>query len=82
MHDNARTRALLEHFGWEIFEHPPYSPDLAFSDHNLFLHIKIFLGGQSLGSDQAAKEVVHDWLKGEHLRRRNTKAGLTVRQVS
>jgi transposase len=38
LHDNARphtpvrTRALLEYFNWELFEHPPYSPDLAPSD--------------------------------------------------
>ncbi|KAJ4428773.1 hypothetical protein ANN_25766 [Periplaneta americana] len=38
LHDNARphtaasTRELLDQFGWEIFDHPPYSPDLAPSD--------------------------------------------------
>jgi hypothetical protein len=32
LHDNfrshtaARTRVLLEHFNWELFDHPPYSP--------------------------------------------------------
>jgi hypothetical protein len=32
LHDNrrldtaARTRALLEHFIWVLFDHPPYSP--------------------------------------------------------
>jgi hypothetical protein len=25
----ARTGALLEHFNWELFDHTPYSPDLA-----------------------------------------------------
>lgn len=42
-HDNARphtanvTKKLLEEeFGWEILEHPPYSPDLAPSDYHLF----------------------------------------------
>jgi transposase len=28
----ARTRALLEHYNWELFDHPPYSPDLTPSD--------------------------------------------------
>jgi histone-lysine N-methyltransferase SETMAR len=38
-HDNARphtavcTPALLEHFNWELFDHPHYSPDLAPSDY-------------------------------------------------
>jgi histone-lysine N-methyltransferase SETMAR len=28
-HTAARTRALLEQFIWELFDHSPYSPDLA-----------------------------------------------------
>lgn len=38
IHDNARphiaarTRELLDQFGWDVFDHPPYSPDLAPSD--------------------------------------------------
>jgi histone-lysine N-methyltransferase SETMAR len=42
LHDNtrphtaARTRALLQYFNWELFDHPPYSPDLALSDYHLF----------------------------------------------
>jgi len=41
-HDNARhhtaklTKKLLKEFGWEVFEHPPYSPDLAPNDYHLF----------------------------------------------
>jgi histone-lysine N-methyltransferase SETMAR len=31
-HTAVRTRALLEHFNWELFDHPPYSPDLSPSD--------------------------------------------------
>jgi len=38
IHDNARphtgtaTQNLITTFGWEQFDHPPYSPDLASSD--------------------------------------------------
>jgi hypothetical protein len=32
-HRATHTRALLEHFNWELFEHPNYSPDLAPSDY-------------------------------------------------
>jgi histone-lysine N-methyltransferase SETMAR len=41
LHDNAHphtaayTQALLEHFNWVVFDHPPYSPDLAPSDYYL-----------------------------------------------
>jgi transposase len=37
-HTAACTRALLEHFNWELFDHPPYSPDLAPSDYHLFTY--------------------------------------------
>jgi hypothetical protein len=46
LHDNAcphtaaSTHALLEHFNWELFEHPPYSPDLALCDYHLFTYLK------------------------------------------
>jgi histone-lysine N-methyltransferase SETMAR len=46
LHDNARpntaarTRPLLAHFDWELFDHPPYSPDLAPSDYHLFAYLK------------------------------------------
>jgi hypothetical protein len=28
LHTPARTEALLEHFSWELFDHPSYGPDL------------------------------------------------------
>jgi transposase len=46
LHDNARphtvtrTRSLLELFSWELFDHPPYSPDLAPSDYHPFTYLK------------------------------------------
>ena len=53
IHDNARphTAAATQNlitFGWEQFDHPPYSPDLAPSDFHLFLHLKSFLAGRRL----------------------------------
>jgi transposase len=35
LHTAARTQTLLEQFNWELFDHPPYSPDLAPSDYHL-----------------------------------------------
>jgi histone-lysine N-methyltransferase SETMAR len=51
LHDNARphtaalTQDLIATFGWEQFDHPTYSLDLAPSDFHVFVHLKIFLGG-------------------------------------
>jgi hypothetical protein len=28
LHTAAHTRVLPQHFKWELFDHPPYSPDL------------------------------------------------------
>jgi histone-lysine N-methyltransferase SETMAR len=54
LHDNARphaaarTQAMLQEFGWEDFEHPAYSPDLAPSDFHLFPKIEGIFGWQTL----------------------------------
>jgi histone-lysine N-methyltransferase SETMAR len=51
-HTEARTRALLEHFNWELFDHPPYSPDLAQSDYHLFTYLKNWLGSQHFNNKE------------------------------
>jgi histone-lysine N-methyltransferase SETMAR len=53
LHDNAaaRTQAMLQEFGWEVFEHPAYSPDLTPSDFHLFPKLKEFLGGRRFKRD-------------------------------
>jgi hypothetical protein len=35
-HITARKTALIKSFKWQIFDLPPYSPDLAPSDYHLF----------------------------------------------
>ena len=63
MHDNARpytarqTLAMLrEQFHWEIFEHPPYSPDLAPSDFSLFPKLKEHLADKRFANDEDLKD--------------------------
>ena len=64
IHDNARphtaaaTQNLITTFGWEQFDHPPYSPDLAPSDFHLFLHLKSFLAGRRFHDNNEVKEAV------------------------
>jgi hypothetical protein len=49
VHDNAcpyttaRTQALLEHFDWELFDHPHCSPNLALSNYHHFTYLKNWL---------------------------------------
>ncbi|GBM36608.1 hypothetical protein AVEN_170776-1 [Araneus ventricosus] len=61
-HTVAATQELLDQFGWEIFDHPPYSPDLAPRDFHLFLKLEEFLGGKRFGSDEELENAVTTWL--------------------
>ncbi|PNE09423.1 hypothetical protein B7P43_G15432 [Cryptotermes secundus] len=73
LHDNARphmarrTASLLQEFSWEVFNHPPYSLDLAPSDFHLFLHLKKFLSGerQHFENDREAEIVVTQWVQSQ-----------------
>ncbi|XP_023714684.1 histone-lysine N-methyltransferase SETMAR-like [Cryptotermes secundus] len=70
-HDNvrsrkaARTRALLEHFNWELFNHHPYSPDLAPSDYHPFTYLKNWLGSQCFNNNSELMERVKTWLSSQ-----------------
>ena len=53
-----KTQALLrEQFHCYVFEHPPYSPDLAPSDFFLFPKIKEHLADKRFASDEDLKDV-------------------------
>ncbi|KAJ4428910.1 hypothetical protein ANN_25904 [Periplaneta americana] len=72
LHDNARphtarrTAGVLTEFGWELFDHPPYSPDLAPSDFHVFLHLKKFLSsGERFGHDEELKTSVTRWFHSQ-----------------
>jgi histone-lysine N-methyltransferase SETMAR len=62
LHDNtrphaaARTQAMIQEFGWKVFEHPAYSPDLAPVDFHLFPKLKELLGGRRFKSDEEVKD--------------------------
>jgi histone-lysine N-methyltransferase SETMAR len=56
-HIAARTRALLEPSNWELFDHPPYSPDLAPSDYHQFIYLKNWLGSQRFSNDELMERV-------------------------
>lgn len=62
LHDNVRPRTAsqdqeeIQNFRWELFNHPPYSPDLTPSGYFLFLHFKKWLGGQRFENDKELKK--------------------------
>jgi transposase len=70
LHDNshphtaAHIRALLEYFNWELFDHPPCSPDLAPSDYHLFTYLKNWLGSQHFNNNELM-EGVKTWLSSQ-----------------
>jgi hypothetical protein len=69
LHDNVRPHAatarqdLIATFGWEQFDHPPYS--LAPSDFHMFLHPKTFLGGRRFHGDNKVKEAINMWFASQ-----------------
>lgn len=71
LHDNARphtaakTNEKIQDFRWELFDHPPYSPDLAPSDYFLFLHFKQWLGGQRFETEEGLKNAVVNWFNSQ-----------------
>ncbi|GFV67630.1 histone-lysine N-methyltransferase SETMAR [Trichonephila clavipes] len=56
--DNARphtcvvTRQKIWKLGWKDLMHPPYSPDLAPSDYDVFPALQNFLSDKKLGSEE------------------------------
>ena len=71
LHDNARphtaahTAETLRKLKFEVMAHPPYSPDFALSDYNLFGPLKESLRGRRLISDQEVKEAVQAWVAAQ-----------------
>jgi histone-lysine N-methyltransferase SETMAR len=53
---------LLEHFNWELSDHPSYSPNLALSDYHLFTYLKNRLRSQRFNNSEELMESVKTWL--------------------
>ncbi|UYV80237.1 hypothetical protein LAZ67_18002121 [Cordylochernes scorpioides] len=67
LHDNARphtsckTVSTIIKLGFEVLEHPAYSPDLAPSDYSLFGLLKKELKGKRFDSDEDVQKVVQEY---------------------
>lgn len=64
LHDNAPVHksrvamAALYHCGFEMLNHPPYSPDLAPCDYYLFPKLKKELRGKKFSNDEEVKSAI------------------------
>ena len=67
-HDNARphvaeaTIQTINKLGFEVLEHPAYSPDLASSNDHLFAPLKDASRSRKFSSDEAVEKAVNKWL--------------------
>jgi hypothetical protein len=52
-------------FQLELFDHPPYSRDLAPSDYHLFTYLKDWLGSQHLNNNEELIDGVKTWLSSQ-----------------
>jgi hypothetical protein len=65
LHDNVLphtstdppTRAPLEHFNWEFFDHPPYGPHVAPSNYHLFTYLMNWLRLQCFNNSELMEDV-------------------------
>jgi hypothetical protein len=56
---------MLEHFNWELFDHPPYSHVLAPSNYHLFTYLKNWLRSQRFSNNEELREGVKIWLSSQ-----------------
>jgi transposase len=68
LHDNARphtaarANALIRLFNWEIFNHPPYSTELAPIGYHLFNKMKVWLATQRFHTNKELMDGVKNLL--------------------
>ncbi|CAD5220532.1 unnamed protein product [Bursaphelenchus okinawaensis] len=72
LQDNARphaakkTVARFRELGYEVLEHPPYSPDLAPTDFHLFKHLSSFLNGRIFKTPDDAKNAFKNFINSRN----------------
>jgi histone-lysine N-methyltransferase SETMAR len=68
LHDNAHphtansVRNTLQRFGWEVLQHPPYSPDLSLCDFHIFGDLKRDIHGHQFFKD-GIDSLISQWDK-------------------
>ncbi|XP_035742750.1 histone-lysine N-methyltransferase SETMAR-like [Vespa mandarinia] len=68
LHDNARSQtsyktiAKFNELKYEIFQHPPYSPDLSPIDFHLFKHLELFLRAKQYENEDSVKNAISEFI--------------------
>ena len=64
-HKSLVAMSAVHDCGFELIDHPPYSPDLAPSDFFLFANLKKHLAGKRYESDDDVISAVEDFFEGQ-----------------
>jgi [histone H3]-lysine36 N-dimethyltransferase SETMAR len=64
-HKSHVAMAAISDAGFELLDHPAYSPDLAPSDFHLFTNLKKELRGTHYTDDNEVMHAVNSWLEGQ-----------------
>ena len=64
-HKSTIAMATIRDCGYELLEHPPYSPDLAPSDYYLFSFLKKHLAGTRFYTDDEVMEATKAFLQSQ-----------------
>jgi hypothetical protein len=59
----SNSRKFTNPLGWEVLDHPPYSPDLALSDFHLSGPLKKHLGVRQFATDGEVQQTVMSWFQ-------------------
>ena len=65
-HMSTAPMAAIQNCGFQLVEHPPYSPDLAPSDYYLFSKMKKELGGHHFTRDDDVMNAVDHLLRDQN----------------
>ena len=57
------TKEAIQTLGWEVLQHPPYSPDLAPSDFYLFRSLSNALHGVTFNNDVELRTWLDDFFE-------------------
>ena len=62
-HTPAVAMATIRGYGFQLLNHPPYSPDLAPTDYHVLRSLKDYVHGHNFYSDEEVIYAVNDWFE-------------------